>query len=171
MHIESLATTYPTFDWRRVCFGTNPKRTLARILVWGAVSLLFFHHLLLPIKIIGSSMYPTYRDGSVNFINRMAYARSFPRRGDVIALRRTDEVLLKRIVALPGEQVSIVRGTIRINGRPLADRFATSKVLSEEEEMAPIRLNQREYFVIGDNRETSFYGKISLVQILGKIVF
>lgn len=167
MHSEIVAS-YPAPGWRKVCFGLHPKRTLARVLVWWVVTILFFHHLLLPIKIIGSSMSPTYRDGSVNFINRMAYARSLPRRGDVIALWKDGEILLKRIVGLPGEQIGILGGTIWINGYSLEDRFAALKVLSD---MSTVTLGQSEYFVIGDNRETSFYGTIPKRHIMGKIVF
>ena len=50
-------------------------------------------------------MSPTYSSGSMNFINKLAYVRHAPERGDIIALATTDELLLKRIVALPGEQV------------------------------------------------------------------
>ncbi len=163
-----IAISCPSLSWRKICFGQNPKRTLARVLVWTVLTTFFFHHLLLPIKIVGFSMCPTYPDGSVNFINTMAYARSMPKRGDVIALRKDNEILLKRIVGLPGEQVAITAGTIQINGRPLEDRFMMAKVLSET---PPVALHQEEYFIIGDNRQISIYGKTKREEIVGKIVF
>lgn len=158
----------PTVPWRRLVFGSDPRRTLIRVIAWCSITFIFFHHLLLPIKIIGSSMLPTYRDGSVNFINRLAYARTAPRRGEVVALRWGDELLLKRIVGLPGEKVQIIDGTIRINDRPLKDPFAEAKVFTDP---TTVTLRTGEYFVIGDNRESSFFAKVRKHEILGRIVF
>lgn len=154
--------------WRRLVFGIDPRITLARVVVWATITIVFFHHLLLPIKIIGSSMSPTYRDGSVNFINRVAYARTPPKRGEVVAVRCGGELLLKRIVGLPGEEICINNGTIEINGRPLRDQFAAHKIMSET---VHVRLGPQEFFVIGDNRETSYFGPIRKREIVGRIVF
>jgi signal peptidase I len=153
---------------RRWVFGSDPRLTLARVVVWAILTIVLFHHLLLPIKIIGSSMSPTYRDGSVNFINRLAYTRTEPKRGEVVAVYCANELLLKRIIGLPGEVIRIDDGRIEINGRPLRDEFASSRIAS-----APITLKLRDdqYFVIGDNRETSFFGRIYKREILGRIVF
>lgn len=155
--------------WRRLLFGSDPRVTLVRVLIWAVLTFLFFHHLLLPIKIIGSSMSPTYRHGSVNFINRMAYLRQLPRRGDVVAIRLGNELLLKRIVGLPGEAIQIDDGTIIINGTPLDDEFALSRVWCDRP--VKTRLGTEEFFVIGDNRQTSWFAKIRKDEIIGRIVF
>src|SRR5215471_5685653 len=90
-----------TNQLRQFVFGPRPHRTLCRVLVWCALTLIFFHNLLVPIQIIGSSMSPTYRNGSLNLVNRMSYTRKHsPHRGDVIALNAEGELLLKRIVAV-----------------------------------------------------------------------
>jgi signal peptidase I len=154
--------------WRQICFGTNPSRTLVRVSVWAIATTLFFHRLLLPIQIVGSSMAPTYSTGSMNFINKLSYVGHEPTRGDIIALSTTDELLLKRIVGLPGEQVSITRGHIQINGKPLEDKFSKIRIPWETK---PIRLRNDEFYVIGDNRENSVFGPVTREQILGKIVF
>src|SRR5688500_1187237 len=74
-------------NWRRLFFGANPSRTLRRVLLWTTSTILIFHYLLVPIKVTGASMTPTYRDGSLNFINRLSYAHKRPARGDVVILR------------------------------------------------------------------------------------
>lgn len=159
--------TDKALDWRRVCFGTNPRKTVARIAAWTGAILLVFHYLLLPIKIVGASMTPTYRDGSVNIVNRLAYTHGVPRRGDVVVLRDGEDLILKRIVAIPGERVTLERGEFRINGVPLRDQF-TAPVNWDWD---PVTLGPDEYFVIGDNRTTSIFGKFPKQAILGKIMF
>ena len=159
---------YEVFRIREFVFGPRPQRTLARVLLWSLMALVFFHHLLVPIQIIGSSMSPTYRNGSLNLVNRWSYSTHAPMRGDVIALRAEDELLLKRIVALPGETVAIVNGEIQVNGMSLADEFSSRRIPWE---MEPVRLRVGEYFVIGDNRAASVFCKVSQDDILGKIMF
>lgn len=154
--------------FREFVFGANPNRTLFRVAVWSVMAVAFFHHLLVPIQIIGSSMSPTYRNGSLNLVNRWSYAKKPPIRGDVIALNAEGELLLKRIVALPGETVTITGGQIFIDERPLADRFSYEPIPWE---MDPIELGPDEYFVIGDNRSASIFCKVCKKDILGKTVF
>lgn len=60
------AVVFQETPWRRLVFGPDPRITLVRVLAWCTLTVLFFHHLLLPIKTIGSSMLPTYRHGPLN---------------------------------------------------------------------------------------------------------
>ena len=166
--ITGLAETRDPINWHRLMFGTNPTRTLRRVLVWTTCTLVLFHYLLLPIKVIGASMTPTYRDGAVNLVNRLAYAHRQPKRGDVVVLHDGEDLILKRIIAVPGETVSFDRGRIRINGAPLHDQFSIDPIPADAD---AITLGADEYFVIGDNRTASIFGKFPKHAILGKIVF
>ncbi len=165
--MEAIAIQTPG-NWRKLVFGVNPNRTLVRVLVWYIGAIIFFHHFLLPVKIVGWSMSPTYTNGSMNLVNKLSYTHGSPHRGDVIALSTEGELLLKRIVAMPGETVSISGGVVVINGNPIADKFAQWKVPAE---LSPTHLGRDEFFVIGDNRSNTVFGKISKNQILGKILF
>src|SRR3954463_15651803 len=118
-HITSPAQTGDPINWRRIVFGPNPTHTLRRVLVWSACTLILFHYLLVPIKVIGASMTPTYRDGAVNLVNRLILPRKAPKRGDVVVLHDGEDMILKRIIALPGETVALEDGQFRINGVPL----------------------------------------------------
>jgi signal peptidase I len=171
--VKAGTATIPNFETeaaeiRQFVFGARPQRTLFRVVLWSILSLAFFHHLLVPIQIIGSSMSPTYSNGSLNLVNRWSYAGRTPNRGDVIAVRAEGELLLKRIVAVPGETVAIVSGEIEVNGQPLSDEFSSLKVPWE---MEPIRLGGNEFFVIGDNRPASVFCKVRKDDILGKTLF
>ena len=154
--------------WRRLIFGTNSIRILGRVLCWASGCLIFFHYLLVPIKVTGASMTPTYRDGSVNFINRLSYAHRAPRRGDVVILRDGEDLILKRVIAVPGEHIELKQGRFYINGAPLNDRFSDQTV---NWDFRPTILRPDEYFVIGDNRTYSIFGAYQRQQILGKIFF
>ena len=157
-----------TTELRQFVFGPRPQRTFLRVLVWSILIVAFFHQLLVPIQIIGSSMSPTYSNGSLNLVNRWSYTGRTPHRGDVIAVRAEGELLLKRIVAVPGESVAIVNGQIQVDGFELADEFSSRKVPWE---MESIRLGANEFFVIGDNRPASVFCKVRKDDILGKTVF
>jgi signal peptidase I len=155
-------------EWRSFCFGPNPIKTFKRVVVWCLGSLFFFNNMLLPIQIVGSSMTPTYRNGSLNFVNKLSYAAALPARGDVVALEAEGDLLLKRIVATPGDLVSICNGKVCVNGLELDDQFADGRIPWE---MPATILGENEYFVIGDNRAASVFCKIHRTQILGKIMF
>ena len=165
--VASRNAPEPTF-WRRLCFGANPSRTLRRVLAWASLIVITSQYLLVPIKITGASMSPTYRDGSLNFVNRLSYSTAAPRRGDVVVIRDGEDLILKRVIAIPGERVTLEHGVFKINGAPLHDQFSQFRVNWEIE---PVQLGQDDYFVIGDNRVYSMFGKFRREQILGKIIF
>ena len=153
--------------WREFVFGRRPHRTLCRVIIWSILTFCFFHNLLVPIQIVGSSMYPTYRNGSLNLVNRW-HSKEGPHRGDVVAVRVDGELLLKRIVAVPGETIRISNGQILINEHTLNDEFSRKRIPWE---MDPLSLKANEYFVIGDNRAASIFCRVQKDQILGKTIF
>jgi len=101
--------------WRTVVFGRNLKITLLRAALWAVILLLVSKFVLVPVQVWGISMLPTYHDHEINLVNRLAYLRHEPQRGDVVAVRfppvlstrleAPHAVLLKRIVAMPGETI------------------------------------------------------------------
>src|SRR5438874_5209301 len=76
--------------WGRMLIGRRPARTLARLIVLILVSFVLFKFLFLPIRVVGNSMVPTYHDGRINFINRLAFRWHGPKRGDVVAVQLED---------------------------------------------------------------------------------
>jgi len=159
--------------WMRVVFGRNPKRTLIRLSCTIVLILVVFRLILIPIRVSGLSMTPTFRDGKVTLVNHQAYRWAKPKRGDVVAFRLPEEnnvVLLKRIVGLPGERVRIVDGRVQVNGRTLQEPYArTGK--SAQSTASEYALGDDEYFVVGDNRFISVYGQIPEHYIIGKVLF
>ena len=76
---------------------------------------------MLPVRIEGNSMFPTYHDRGVNFVNRLAYRHIEPQRGDIVGIRMAGPsvMLMKRIVGLPGETVAFEHGRLIINGEEI----------------------------------------------------
>jgi hypothetical protein len=67
--------------------GRNPRATLVRIALTIGLAIVVFGWILVPLRLSGISMLPTYQDGTLNFVNRAAYWTREPKRGDVVAIR------------------------------------------------------------------------------------
>ena len=165
--------------WVRVAVvGRNWKLTLARLIVFVVTAFVVFRFILLPVRVEGISMLPAYRNGSVNFVNRLAYLRHGPQRGDVVGIRLSNPgimwpsiMYLKRVIGLPGETVAFVNGTVLINGRTLDEPY---EKLDCDWNLPPVRLGPNQYFVVGDNRsmpsEFHTFGKVGRDHVVGKAI-
>lgn len=161
--------------WRVLLTGRNPKTTLIRAGVLAAVCFVVFSFILLPAKVTGVSMEPTYRNGGVNLINRLAYVFSEPERGDVVGVKLTGNNIqfLKRVIALPGETFAIREGVVYIDGQALAEPYTTPNVTWTTK--TETVLEPGKYVVIGDNRSMDIdlhtWGAIRFERIVGKALF
>lgn len=159
---------------RRMVFGANPRRTAVRIAVLAVMSVVTFGWILIPMRAEGISMQPAYESGSLHLVNLLAFAAHRPRRGDVIAIRLAGPHVLfvKRVIALPGEQLEIVDGQILVNGSPLDEPYVHSR---RPWNIPAVTLSSREYYVIGDNRgmlaRDHAFGRIDASRIVGKVIF
>jgi signal peptidase I len=154
-------------------FGRNPKRTLIRLCCLVILSVVVFRFILIPIRVSGFSMTPTYQNGKVTLVNLQAYRWSRPKRGDVIALRDPEEgnvLLLKRIIGLPGERVRVADGRAYINGRLLSEPYAKAGKHARTT-ASEYHLGDDEYWVMGDNRNITVIGPIPEHCIIGKVLF
>jgi signal peptidase I len=169
------AEAAPSPSWlQRVLIGRNPKRTLVRVLVLAVVSFVVFKFVLVPIRVQGGSMLPTYKESGVNLVNRLAYLFHEPRRGDVVAigLQAGEHIMyMKRIVGLPGETVAFHNGRVFINGKPLDEPYVKLPCNWEHE---PEQVGPDQYYVVGDNRdmpwEDHYKGRPTRNHIVGKIL-
>lgn len=163
--------------WLRVVLiGRRPRHTFIRIIVLAILSFVIFKFILLPVRITGISMEPTYHDRSVNFINRMAYLTHEPQRGDIVGIRMSQsastpsELLMKRIIGLPGETVSFHNGVTYVNHAPLREPYLKFSCDWEE---GPFLCASNEYYVVGDNRSMQFQlhtkGRPERWRIVGKL--
>ena len=159
---------------RRLVFGRNPRRTAVRVLVLASISFVTFRWVLIPMRAEGISMLPTYQSGSLNLVNRLAYLNQKPSRGDIVAIKLAGPHVLyvKRIIALPGERISLAEGQVYVNGAPLIEPYVRNR---SPWDVSEVTLTSREYFVIGDNRGMRVtdhdFGRVDVSRIVGRIVF
>lgn len=114
-----------------------------------------------PHKVSGHSMVPNFQDGDYLITNKLA-TRSAPQREEVIILKNPnnlDQVFIKRIIGLPGEQIKIQNGNVYINGRMIAEPYLPSGLKTEGETYLTngeeITIPGGQFFVMGDNRHNS----------------
>ena len=154
-------------------FGRRPRYTLIRIVVLLVTSMVVFNFVLLPIRVTGISMSPTYKDRSINFVDCLAYVHHEPQRSDVVSIRFAGKhfLLMKRIVALPGETIGFVHGRIIVNGSVLNEPYEKWDC---DWNIPPVTLGAGVYFVVGDNRtmpaEDHVFGEVSRDRIIGKVL-
>jgi signal peptidase I len=160
---------------RAILIGRNPKLTLIRVVILVAMAVVVFGFVLLPVRVTGISMAPTCANGSIKFINRLAYLRHEPARGDIVSIRLTGPhvLFLKRIIGLPGETVAFVNGRVFINGKVLDEPYEAD--LSCDWNSPPVTLAADEYYFVGDNRsmpqEDHAQGVKKRIYIVGKLLF
>lgn len=122
--------------------------------------------------ILTSSMAPTLKPGDQYLINLRAYRRHPPQRGDIIVFqpRGEDAPLVKRVIGLPGETVTVLEGRVYINGQPLYEPYLAEEPIAEWP--LQVVVPERSVFVLGDNRNFSEdsrdLGPVSYDEILGR---
>lgn len=124
----------------------------------------------------GNSMYPTYEDGQMLFINRLAE----PTRGSVVVVKDSNEgeedhLLIKRVIGLPGEMLEITDGSVYINGQKLVEGYLQEGVETHPADYGTYEnLGADSYFVMGDNRDESkdsrYIGPVNKEDIVGVVI-
>jgi signal peptidase I len=124
-------------------------------------------------RVSGPSMDPTLRDTEYLLLTR---GWPSPRRGDVVVLRidvgHGPEEIVKRVVALPGDTVSVRGDYVTVNGAP--EQFPHEIMASQEKIIRDLTVPAGEIYVLGDNRPVSadsrFIGPQPLTAIHGRVV-
>jgi signal peptidase I len=127
----------------------NRKFFIRLAFVAGVSALLFL--LFKPCVISGSSMEPSWYDGSVTVSFRWQYLFSPPEKGDVVTISFFGrKELLKRVVALPGDVVEFRNGKLFVNGKMTDEPYV---VRACDWSMDPVKVREGYCFVVGDNRD------------------
>jgi signal peptidase I len=123
-------------------------------------------------RVYGQSMEPNLHSDERLVVEKLSYRFHGPRRGDIVVLKipdRSAELLIKRVIALPGERIEIHEGYVYIDGSMLDEPYLTqitSGVMTAQI-VPPFHI-----FVMGDNRGASndsrSFGMVSLDNIVGR---
>jgi len=130
-----------------------------------------------PFLVRGQSMEPNFSNSDYLIVDEISYRFDDPQRGDVIVFRSPaypSQNFIKRVIGLPGEEVIIEKGVIKII------KEGEEVILDESEYLydntngdTHVVLNNQQYFVLGDNRDSSYdsrrWGPLPEENIIGKV--
>ena len=148
------------------------RGTIAVLLVVAAVAVLITTLFLPILQISGDSMSPTLEHNEITILLKTSDFE----RGDIIGFYYQGKILLKRVVALPEDEVAIdAEGNVYVNGEILDEPYVTEKCLGDCDLEFPYKVPGTSYFVLGDQRtnsvdsRNSVIGAISQDDIIGKV--
>jgi len=119
------------------------------------------------------SMEPTLMPGDLLLMRIDSYRHNKPARGDLVIFHdntHDGELMVKRVVGLPGEELFVQGGIVWVNGKLLQEPYAEMPFISRES--ANVLLKANEYWVMGDNRTNSSdsrdFGPVEPAHIVGR---
>ncbi len=154
----------------RFFFPSLTRAFLIRAVITGTLAYVFFSYVCIPFRIQGASMEPTYRDGRFNFCWTPACWFSPLKRYDVVAVRFAGNqiMLLKRVVALPGEVIEFRQGKLWVNEREIPEPYVR---YPSDWNLSPRQVEFGSVYIVGDNRsmpiERHYFGQASIPRIVG----
>ena len=150
------------------------RSTVYTLITVAAVAILVATLWLPGFQIYGNSMAPTLQDGEIIFSVKTSELEP----GDIISFYYNNKILVKRVIARPGDWVDIDEaGNVLLNGVPLEEPYLEEKALGDCDIPLPYQVPDGKYFVMGDHRSISVdsrstaVGCVAQEQIVGKILF
>jgi signal peptidase I len=128
-----------------------------------------------PTRVHGQSMEPNLHTDQRLVVEKISYRLHGPRQGDVVVFsmpQQSEELLIKRVIGLPGETVEIRGGQVYINGTPLDEPYLNQETRGR---FGPVVVPPLHVFVLGDNRNFSndsrAFDAVPIKNILGRAWF
>ncbi|MEE1305936.1 MAG: signal peptidase I [Agathobacter sp.] len=151
---------------------------LSIVIVTAYVLISFFG---LRTSVVGQAMDPTLENGNQILVNKFIYIVSRPKAGDVVVFlpngNEKSHYYVRRVIGTPGDRVLIQNGAVYINDELYKENLDVAAIEDAGEAATEITLGEDEYFVLGDNRNSSEdsrfanIGNIKKEYIVGKAWF
>lgn len=125
------------------------------------------------IKVNGNSMKETLLNNDIMILDKISYRFNDIKRFDIVVIDDKEELIIKRIIGLPGEYIEYKDNKLYVNGKYVKENFSHKETSDYSiEELDETKVPENSYFVLGDNRVNSkdsrIIGFIPKEQILGK---
>ena len=148
------------------------RSTIYALVVEAAVAVLLATLFLPVLQVSGDSMNPTLQDKDVIVLVKSGSLKT----GDLCGFYWQNKLLLKRVIGLPGDIISLdENGVVTVNGTVLDEPYVDELALGECDIKFPYQVPENRYFVLGDHRATSIDSRSSVIgcveknQIVGKV--
>ncbi len=171
--VEALETELKRVKYKQR-YRVVLRSTIYTLITVAAIAVLVATLWLPVLQIYGNSMTPTLQDGEIVF----SVKTTDMDQGDIIAFYYNNKILVKRVIAGPGDWVNIdEEGTVFVNDLRLEEPYLAEKSLGDADIELPYQVPDGKIFVMGDHRSTSVdsrhvvVGCVAEEQIVGKIVF
>ena len=155
-------------------YGRVLRSTVYTLITVAAVAILVATLWLPVLQIYGSSMAPTLEDGNIV----VSVTTSDLETGDVIAFYYNNKILVKRVIAGPGDWVNIDEdGTVYVNDVEIDEPYVIDKAFGDCNIDLPYQVPESRIFVMGDHRSVSVdsrntaVGCVSEEQIVGRLIY
>jgi signal peptidase I len=142
------------------------------------IALLIGLFVIQPVYVKGTSMLPRLREGERLFVNRFIYNFSKIERGDIVVFyypKNPRESFIKRVIGLPGDEITLANGKLYINGQLVPEKYLSSDYTTIISPPRTWVVEPHHYFVMGDNRDASNdsrnWGFVPEMYIYGKAVY
>lgn len=123
-----------------------------------------------PIRVNGNSMYKTLHEGDIMILNIIGYNISNVDRFDIVVVNEGNELIIKRVIGLPGETITYDDNKLYVNNKLVKDKYGYGDTGDFS-----YKVPKNSYFVLGDNRGNSLdsrvFGPFKKKQIIGKTNF
>lgn len=158
----------------RRSFRFTLRNTIYMLITVAAVAVLVAVLLMPVLQIYGTSMAPTLEEGEIV----LSVKNSSFKTGDVMAFYYNNNILVKRVIAQPGDWVDITEdGTVYVNNVAIDEPYLIDKAYGETNIEFPYQVPESRIFVLGDHRSVSIdsrntaVGCVASEQIVGKIIY
>lgn len=151
------------------------KETKKELIIYGSIILaiiLIRTFVITPVRVNGSSMYSTLKDGEIMILNKLDYKLHDIERFDIVVIKTDEKKIIKRVIGLPGETLKYEDNTLYINDKKIDEPYL--KDATEDFDITSLgydKIPDDCYFVLGDNRDNSsdsrIIGPVKKSQITG----
>lgn len=148
-------------------------RTILTILLIAIILLNLFTHVFAVVRFYGDGMEPTLENHQILVVLRTEEAKP----GDMVAFYFNNKALVRRVIAEDGQQITVNEdGSVLVDNNPLAEPYVKKLSFGQCNLEFPYTVPLDQYFVMGDNRETSMdsrlreIGTVTKERLIGKVI-